>query len=71
MIMPLRPIRRTGQPPFDAVMMTALLLYSDCCGIYASPRIAKACRERVDFHERCGVRCAGISVPSRSFAGGV
>jgi len=38
-----------GQPPFDPVMMTALLLYSYCCGIYASRRIAAACRERVDF----------------------
>jgi transposase len=38
-----------GQPPFDPVMMTALLLYSYCCGVYASRRIAKACRERVDF----------------------
>jgi len=38
-----------GQPPFDPVMMTALLLYSYCCGLYASRRIAAACRERVDF----------------------
>ena len=38
-----------GQPPFDPTMMTALLLYSYCCGIYASRRIAKGCRERVDF----------------------
>ena len=38
-----------GQPPFHPVMMTALLLYAYCCGIYASRRIAKACRERVDF----------------------
>jgi transposase len=38
-----------GQPPFDPVMMTALLLYSYCCGIYSSRRIAGACRERVDF----------------------
>jgi transposase len=37
-----------GQPPFDPVMMTALLLYCYCCGIYSSRRIAKACRERVD-----------------------
>ena len=29
--------------------MTALLLYSYCCRIYSSRRIAKACRERVDF----------------------
>ena len=38
-----------GQPPFDPVMMTALLLYSYCCGIHSSRRMAKACRERVDF----------------------
>jgi transposase len=38
-----------GQPPYDPTMMTALLLYSYCCGIYSSRRIAKACRERVDF----------------------
>ena len=30
-------------------MMTALLLYFYCCGIYSSRRISKACRERVDF----------------------
>jgi hypothetical protein len=39
-----------GQPPFDPVMMTALLLYSYCSGIYSSRRIAKACRERVILH---------------------
>jgi transposase len=38
-----------GQPPFHPAMMTALLLYGYCCGIYSSRRIAKACRERVDF----------------------
>src|SRR6201987_6076732 len=38
-----------GQPPFDPTMMTTLLLYSYCCGIYSSRRIAKACRERGDF----------------------
>jgi transposase len=38
-----------GQPPFHPVMMVAVLLYSYCCGIYSSRRIAKACRERVDF----------------------
>jgi transposase/predicted nucleic acid-binding Zn-ribbon protein len=38
-----------GQPPYNPTMMTALLLYSYCCGIYSSRRIAKACRERVDF----------------------
>ena len=29
-----------GQPPFDPTMMTALLLYSYCCRIYSSRRIA-------------------------------
>ena len=38
-----------GQPPFDPQMMTALLLYAYCRGIYSSRRIAQACRERVDF----------------------
>jgi transposase len=38
-----------GQPPFHPVMMTALLLYAYCCGVYSSRRVAKACRERVDF----------------------
>ena len=38
-----------GQPPFDPRMMTALLLYAYCRGIYSSRRIAQACRERVDF----------------------
>ena len=44
-----------GQPPFDPAMMVALLLYSYCCGIYSSRRIAKACRERVDFMSIVGL----------------
>src|ERR1700716_1270311 len=44
-----------GQPPFDPTMMVALLLYSYCCGIYSSRRIAKACRERVDFMSIVGL----------------
>ena len=47
-----------GQPPFDPTMMTTLLLYSYCCGIYSSRRIAKACRERVDF-----MSIVGLDVP--------
>ena len=47
-----------GQPPFDPTMMTTLLLYSYCCGIYPSRRIAKACRERVDF-----MSIVGLDVP--------
>ena len=38
-----------GQPPFHPAMMAALLLYAYCCGIYSARRVAKACRERVDF----------------------
>ena len=38
-----------GQPPFHPAMMTALLLLGYTQGIYSSRRIAKTCRERVDF----------------------
>jgi len=38
-----------GSPPYDPVMMTALLLSGYCQGHSASRRIAKACEERVDF----------------------
>src|SRR5271157_2936652 len=44
-----------GRPPFDPAMMTALLLYGYCNGIYSSRRIAKACRERVDFMSIVGL----------------
>jgi len=45
-----------GYPPYHPVMMTALLLYAYCQGIYASRRIAKACRERVDFMAVTGIQ---------------
>ena len=38
-----------GYPPYHPVMMTALLLYAYCQGVYSSRRIARACEERVDF----------------------
>jgi transposase len=38
-----------GFPPFHPTMMTALLLYAYCQGVFSSRRIAKACKERVDF----------------------
>jgi transposase len=38
-----------GQPPYHPAMMVALLLYAYAVGVYSSRRIAKACRERVDF----------------------
>ena len=45
-----------GYPPFHPAMMTALLLYSYCQGIYSSRRIAKACRQRVDFLALTGMQ---------------
>lgn len=45
-----------GYPPYDPVMMTALLLYAYCQGIYPSRRIAKACQERVDFMAVTGMQ---------------
>jgi transposase len=45
-----------GYPPFDPVMMTCLLLYANAVGIYASRRIARACRERVDFMALTGMQ---------------
>src|SRR5207249_445614 len=38
-----------GYPPYHPVMMTALILYAYCQGVYASRRIAKGCEQRVDF----------------------
>jgi transposase len=38
-----------GYPPYHPVMMTALLLYSYCQGMYSSRKIARACEDRVDF----------------------
>ena len=45
-----------GYPPYHPAMMTALLLYAYCQGIYSSKRIAKACRERVDFMAVTGMQ---------------
>lgn len=38
-----------GNPPFDPRMMTALLLYAYCRGIYASRRMAQACERDTGF----------------------
>ena len=45
-----------GYPPYHPRMMTAVLLYAYCQGIYSSRRIAKACRERVDFMAVTGMQ---------------
>ena len=38
-----------GYPPYHPVMMTALLLYAYTQGVFSSRKMAKSCRERVDF----------------------
>ena len=45
-----------GYPPYHPVMMTALLLYAYCQGVYSSRRILKACQERVDFMAVTGMQ---------------
>ena len=45
-----------GYPPYHPVMMTALLLYSYCQGLYSSRRIARACEERVDVMAVTGMQ---------------
>lgn len=45
-----------GYPPFHPVMMTALLLYSYCMGIYSSRRMARACHQRVDYLALTGMQ---------------
>lgn len=45
-----------GQPPFHPGMMTALLLYGYCRGVYSSRRIARGCEERVDFMAVTGMQ---------------
>jgi len=38
-----------GYPPYHPAMMTALLLYAYCRGVYSSRKIETACVERIDF----------------------
>lgn len=45
-----------GYPPFHPAMMTTLLLYSYAQGIYSSRRIARACKQRVDFLALTGMQ---------------
>jgi transposase len=45
-----------GYPPYHPVMMTALLLYAYCQGIYSSRRMMKGCEERVDFMAVTGMQ---------------
>ena len=43
-----------GQPPYDPRLMTALLLYSYCRGVYTSRRIERSCEERLDVRALVG-----------------
>jgi len=43
-----------GQPPYHPGLMTALLLYGYCKGIYTSRRIEEACEIRLDFRALVG-----------------
>ena len=45
-----------GYPPFHPKMMTALLLYSYCQGVYSSRRMGRACKERVDYMALTGMQ---------------
>ena len=45
-----------GYPPYHPAMMTALLLYAYCQGVYSSRRIARACEQRVDFMAVTGLQ---------------
>jgi transposase len=38
-----------GKPPYHPTMMTTLLLYSYCVGVFSSRRIEKACYEQIPF----------------------
>ena len=58
-----------GQPPFDPAMMTALLLYGYCHGVYSSRRIAKATRERVDFMSIVGLDPPDFALSPTSASG--
>ena len=43
-----------GQPPYHPALMTALLLYGYCRGVYTSRRLEIACEERLDFRALVG-----------------
>ena len=45
-----------GAPPFDVAMMTTLLLYSYCVGVFSSRKIAAACQRNVAFLAIIGQR---------------
>jgi transposase len=44
-----------GAPPFDPAMMTCLLLYAYCVGVFSSRKIALACERNLAFLAIVGV----------------
>jgi transposase len=44
-----------GAPPFDPAMMTCLLLYAYCVGVFSSRKIAQACERNLAFLAIVGV----------------
>ena len=40
---------RRGQPPYDPLLMTKLLVYGYCIGVFSSRKIAKRLREDIPF----------------------
>src|SRR5271170_5326957 len=60
-----------GNPPYHPVMMTALLLYGYCQGVYSSRRIAKGCEERVDFMAVTALNQPDFRAPSATFASAI
>ena len=43
------PRETRGEPPYDVAMMTTLLVYSYCVGVFSSRKIAAACRRNLAF----------------------
>src|SRR6266581_9549546 len=56
---------KRGQPPYDPRLMTKLLVYGYCTGVFSSRRMQKRLREDIPFKVLATSRTSG---PSRSFA---
>jgi len=55
---------KRGQPPYDPGLMTKLLVYGYCTGVFSSRRIQKRLQEDIPFK----VLASRTSGPSRTFA---
>ena len=54
-----------GGPPFDPTMMVCLLLYAYCVGVFASRKIALACKRNLAFlaivgADRLSIQAGGV-----------